>query len=238
MTVDVKDGDETIEKPWQQYLKDHVDENLHSMMTKNVLLATRNFQHRVETFRNEVIFGPNNPMKVRHISYRVEFQGRGAAHIHGVLWLDLKEIKVEGVDNIVLQESYNKLKNGKRLEAYERRALERFTDTFVTCTRCVSVAGAEAVKNAEETNWHGHSSSCKKGGRRTCRWKFPRYPLERTIFVDANRDVEEEQRMDPKMREEILDRVMRVLVQEKSVHCEQDGPREDHCRRESGGRGG
>ena len=215
MTVDVKDGDETIEKPWQQYLKDHVDENLHSMMTKNVLLATRNFQHRVETFRNEVIFGPNNPMKVRHISYRVEFQGRGAAHIHGVLWLDLKEIKVEGVDNIVLQESYNKLKNGKRLEAYERRALERFTDTFVTCTRCVSVAGAEAVKNAEETNWHGHSSSCKKGGRRTCRWKFPRYPLERTIFVDANRDVEEEQRMDPKMREEILDRVMQVLVQEE-----------------------
>ena len=77
VTVDVKDGEETIEKPWQQYLKDHVDENLHSMMTKNVLLSTRNFQHRVETFRNEVIFGPNNPMRVRHISYRVEFQGRG-----------------------------------------------------------------------------------------------------------------------------------------------------------------
>ena len=122
---------------------------------------------------------------------------------------------MEGVDNIVLQESYNKLKNSQALEAYERRALERFTDTFVTCTRCISVAGAEAVKNAEETNWHGHSSSCKKGGRRTCRWKFPRYPLERTIFVDANRNVEDEQRMDPKMREEILDRVMRVLVQEE-----------------------
>ena len=215
MTVEVRDGRKTLEKPWQQYLEDHVDEKLHSMMKRNVLLATRNFQHRVETFRKEVIFGRNNPMKVRHISYRVEFQGRGAAHIHGVLWLDLDEIEVEGVDNSVLKESYNKLKHSQALESYEVTALEKFTDTFVTCTRCVSVAGAEAVKNAEETNWHGHSNSCKKGGARLCRWHFPRYPLERTIFVDANREYKEEGRMEAKVRDEILDRVMRVLVQEE-----------------------
>ena len=215
-TVEVKDGKKTIEKPWKQYLKDHVDEKLHAMMKRNVLLATRNFQHRVETFRKEVMFGQNNPLKVRHCSYRVEFQGRGAAHIHGVLWLDLNEIKVEGVDNTTLKESYNKLKNSHPLESYEVEALEKFTDTFVTCTRCVSVAGADAVKIAEETNWHGHSSSCKKGSSgRLCRWKFPRYPLERTIFVDANRECGEERRMEAKVRDEILDRVMRVLVQEE-----------------------
>ena len=152
VTVEVRDGQETLEKPWEHYLKDHVDEKLHSMMKRNVLLATRNFQHRVETFRKEIIFGQNNPMKVRHISYRVEFQGRGAAHIHGVLWLDLNEVKVEGVHKDVLKESYSKLKQSQPLESHEVRALERFTDTFVTCTRCVSVAGAEAVKIAEETN--------------------------------------------------------------------------------------
>ena len=215
-TVEVKDGNETIEKPWKEYLRDHVDEKLHSMMKRNVLLATRNFQHRVETFRKEVIFGQNNPMRVRHVSYRVEFQGRGAAHIHGVLWLDLNEIKVEGVDNTTLKESYNKLKHSQPLESYEVEALEKFTDTFVTCTRCVSVAGAEAVKIAEETNWHGHSSSCKKGSSgRLCRWHFPRYPLARTIFVDANRETGEERKMEAKVRDEILDRVMRVLVQEE-----------------------
>ena len=215
-TVEVKDGKETIEKPWKEYLRDHVDEKLHAMMKRNVLLATRNFQHRVETFRKEVIFGQNNPMRVRHVSYRVEFQGRGAAHIHGVLWLDLNEIKVEGVDNTTLKESYNKLKHSQPLESYEVEALEKFTDTFVTCTRCVSVAGAEAVKIAEETNWHGHSSSCKKGtSGRLCRWHFPRYPLARTIFVDANRECGEERRMEAKVRDEILDRVMRVLVQEE-----------------------
>lgn len=34
-------------------------------------------------------------MKIRHIAYRVEFQGRGAGHIHGVLWLDMKEIRIK-----------------------------------------------------------------------------------------------------------------------------------------------
>ena len=189
---DRKDGDNILEVPWQQYLDDHVDDKVHEMMKENILLATRNFQHRVETFRKEVIFGRNNPMKVRHISYRVEFQGRGAAHIHGVLWLDLKELKVEGVHNSELQEAYKKLRHSQPLDSEEVWALERFTDTFVTCTRCVTVAGEEAVKIAEETNWHGHSNSCKKGGARLCRWKFPRYPLARTIFIDANREDKEE----------------------------------------------
>ena len=129
------------------------------------------------------------------------------------MWLDLKEIKVEGADNFVLQDAYTKLKKSEPLEMYERDALEKFTDTFVTCTRCVTVAGEEAVRIAEEVNWHSHSNSCKKGGRRTCRWKFPRYPLARTIFVDANRE-DEGPRMDAKEREEILDRVMAVLVEE------------------------
>ena len=66
---------QTLEMPWQEFLKNHVEEARHSIMWRNVLLATRNFNHRVECFRQEVIFGKNNPMSVRHISYRVEFQG-------------------------------------------------------------------------------------------------------------------------------------------------------------------
>ena len=45
--------------------------------------------------------GLNNPMKVKYISYRIEFQARGAAHAHGTLWLDLKEIEKRDLfDNI------------------------------------------------------------------------------------------------------------------------------------------
>ena len=136
-----------------------------------------------------MIYGRNNPLRVRHISYRVEFQGRGAGHIHGVLWLDINQIEIEGVANETLGSAFEKLRYSRALEEEEVEALERFTDTFVTCTRCVSVAGEDAVKKAEEVNWHGHSSSCHKDGpRNQCRWKFPKYPLARTIFVDANRD--------------------------------------------------
>ena len=54
-------------------------------------------------------------MKIRHIAYRVEFQGRGAGHIHGVLWLDMKEIriKVEG-DLFDKIELFNVLGGGER----------------------------------------------------------------------------------------------------------------------------
>ena len=123
---------------------------------------------------------------------------------------------MEGANNFVLQDAYRKLRKSEALEGYERAALEKFTDAFVTCTRCITVAGEEAVRIAEQVNWHSHSSSCKKGGRRTCRWKFPRFPLARTIFVDANRE-DQGGRMDAKEREDILDRVMGVLVDESGI---------------------
>ena len=162
-----------------------------------------------------MIFGRNNPLRVRHISYRVEFQGRGAGHIHGVLWLDINQIEIAGVASETLASSFEKLRYSSALEEEEVKALERFTDTFVTCTRCVTVAGEDAVRKAEEVNWHGHSSSCHKDGpRHQCRWKFPKYPLARTIFVDANRKVlEEEYKMPKENRDQILDRVMKVLIE-------------------------
>ena len=30
----------------------------------------------------------DNPMNPKIYNYRVEFQARGAAHIHGVIWID------------------------------------------------------------------------------------------------------------------------------------------------------
>ena len=74
----VEKGGETMDMPWQEYTEKYIDESQHEIIRRNVLLATRNFQHRMEMFKKEIIFGPNNPMRVRHISYRVEFQGRGA----------------------------------------------------------------------------------------------------------------------------------------------------------------
>ena len=147
--------------------------------------------------------------------FNPSFSGRGAAHVHGVLWIDFQEVKAEGVNNYLLQEAYRKLKVSEPLEGYERNALERFTDSFVTVTRNVNLVGEEAVAIAEEVNWHSHSRSCFKGGRKTCRWKFPKFPLARTIFIDSNRE-DAPPRLDPQDRQNILNAVMRVLVEDQN----------------------
>ena len=59
-----------------KYLEEHVSATKHETIRRNVMLATRNFQHRVEMFRKHILFGSNNPLQIRHVSYRVEFQVR------------------------------------------------------------------------------------------------------------------------------------------------------------------
>ena len=92
-------------------------------------------------------------------------QGRGAGHIHGVLWVDLKEIKFEDYGgqgrmlpdaaqttwNSYLRNAFLNLRNRQPLDESESEALERFTDMFATCSLDPKVAGEEAVKIAEET---------------------------------------------------------------------------------------
>ena len=58
-----------------------------------MLIATRYFNYRVKKFVELVVMGDNNPMMVEYYTYKVEFQERGAGHIHGTLWLKLDMIE-------------------------------------------------------------------------------------------------------------------------------------------------
>ena len=87
-----KEGVE-VKKEISSFLEEDLDESLHEMIQTNVITATRNFDHRLEAFKKEIIMGPNNLMKIKNISYRIEFQGRDAAHAHGTLWLDTRKIE-------------------------------------------------------------------------------------------------------------------------------------------------
>ena len=53
--------------------------------------------------------------------------------------------------NDTLTNAFEKLRFSQALDGDEVAAVEKFTDTFVTCTRCVSVAGEDAVRKAEDT---------------------------------------------------------------------------------------
>ena len=135
------------------FLRDECDESLHESIRSNVFIATRNFVQRVKAFRTEILMGKNNPDCIMYWSDKMEFQGRGAGHIHGVAWCDLKKvsehIKKEREIGIILQErendkissdtphlenAYRKLRENVTLMEEEENALIDFVDRSVTCT--------------------------------------------------------------------------------------------------------
>jgi hypothetical protein len=58
-----KDG-KVEKKDLNVFLEKECDESLHESIRTNVFIATRNFVHRVKSFRAEIMMGKNNPMKI------------------------------------------------------------------------------------------------------------------------------------------------------------------------------
>ena len=69
------------------------NESKHEFIRKNILTATLNFNHRVREFVKTIVMNKYGNMCVKYYNYRVEFQMRGAGHIHGTLWLDWVELR-------------------------------------------------------------------------------------------------------------------------------------------------
>merc|ERR1711994_498362 len=113
-------------------------------------MLTRNFDHRLKAFIRNIVMGLNSPMQVYCYSYRIEFQGRGAPHSHGVLWLDLDAKKRDHEGRIIYKDdengvsqplyqypgvksAMNKIKNDLPLDKEDIENLVSFNDMFVTC---------------------------------------------------------------------------------------------------------
>ena len=62
-------------EPFETYFERN--SSAHEHIRKNILLATRNFQFRVQTFVKTIIHNKMSELKVKYHSYRVEFQLRG-----------------------------------------------------------------------------------------------------------------------------------------------------------------
>ena len=186
----VKSKDGRNKKPIKDFLIEDVDDSLHELIRTNVLTATRNVQHRVNAFRNEVLTGENNPMNIKHISYRVEFQGRGAAHFHGTLWLDLKRIeKLQPFTRIEkdtgknhLSDAFRKLRDDLKLNDNEKEAIVILTDMFITCSLNPAIVTQKVVDIAKKVNCHHCTRKCE----RKCKYGFPRFPLKETLVLDKH----------------------------------------------------
>lgn len=81
--------------PLHDYLQTQEAKSVHQILRNNVVTATRNYKHRLQTLIRKIILHPNNPMSVKYYSTKLEFQGRGAPHNHGVLWLDIDKLEIK-----------------------------------------------------------------------------------------------------------------------------------------------
>ena len=169
-----------MKKDIHQYLEEEVQSSLHEMIRGNVLLATRYFNDRVKKFMDLIVMGDNNPMMVEYFTYKVEFQERGAGHIHGTLWLKLDMIErlIRNSNNeLVLGDeeegdskkpfkgicsAFKKLKNMEDLSQSEKEALKNFIDQFTTVSTNEEVVGKKVSKMVLEVNIHSHTKSCRK----------------------------------------------------------------------------
>ena len=96
--------------PLEEYLENEVDESVHEILRRNVVTATRNYNHSVKSFVKEIMMNPSNPMSVQYYSCKLEFQGRGAAHNHVTLWINMKKMEF-------MMDSYSKTQSESLLES-------------------------------------------------------------------------------------------------------------------------
>ena len=92
-----REGGEKIELGL--YLKNNVDTSLHEMIRRHVFIATQNYQRRVKAFITNIMEDKKNPMHVEYWTTKVEFQGRGAGHNHGTIWVDMPKMEFSFIDN-------------------------------------------------------------------------------------------------------------------------------------------
>ena len=150
-------------------------------MATNVFIATRNFVQRVKAFRTEILMGKNNPDCITYWSDKMEFQGRGAGHIHGVAWCDLKKVSKliekerevgvilkfrdtdkaeEDSNSSHLENAYRNLRESNPLKKEEEDALIDFVDRSVTCTLNPDLAAKMIdLKYDKELGKKDHSDS-------------------------------------------------------------------------------
>ena len=165
----------TMAEGQKQRLDDYLaHQNDHQLIKENVLTLTMSFDKRVHAFLRRIVRAKSSPMKVQHYHYRVEFQLRGAGHIHGVLWTDLKEQEKTFPG---LSSAMTKLRISARLSAEDKAVLQDFVDSFITC----SLDDEDLVETVKSVQQHKHTHTCHKKGP-SCRFGFPKLPSERTII--------------------------------------------------------
>ena len=134
-------------------------EDKSNWIRRNPVTAARHYQYRLNTFFQEFLKSPGNPLGelVDH-AIRIEFQNRGSPHAHCVLWI--KDAPKYGVDD-----STN---------------VCQFIDKYITCAIPADEGKLNDVVLLLQN--HKHSSYCRRN--KGCRFHFPHPPSNETIISE------------------------------------------------------
>ena len=145
---------------------------------------------------------------------------QGAAHIHGVLFLDIEAIQKREVDrgNSVfgkLIDAFATLASDKNPSAEEKEAISAFADKFIT----VTLKDPMTTQIASKVQRHRHTKTCERPGVK-CRFDFPKPPSLYTMLTVPTRisvaDDDERKELHSKMRV-VLTKVRSVLENEEAM---------------------
>ena len=81
-----------------------------------------------------------------------------------------------------LKEAFRLIRKGEDLDYEQGNVITRFVDAVTTVSLCPAEVGEEVARIAKEVNEHRHTITCKKHVPLPCRFRYPRYPSERTIL--------------------------------------------------------
>ena len=161
-----------------------------------------------------------NEMHVEFYNYRVEFQMRGAGHIHGVLWIDFDEFLQDERNKEFsnLKEAFEAMGNERILDEEHEETIIKFADKFITCT----LKDPTTRDIVQEVNIHHHTRSCRKHNCPVCRFLFPRFPTNETLIsVPAKIKFKDEIK-----RTEMLSKAKCTLQKVKDVLTDEDAMKE------------
>jgi hypothetical protein len=117
--------------------------------------------------KHMVMKGGKDSLPVEYFTYRVEFQLRGMAHVHGCLWLDEKFIE--------------KYKSPAADGSFDVEKVGELIDLISTCN-LPGDSNPELDKIVREVQVHNHSKTCKKYDTE-CRFEYPHPPSPHTVIA-------------------------------------------------------
>ena len=161
------------------------------ILRSNPVLAVKHFDYRVQEFFKQVIKSPDQPLgNVIDYFIRLEFQQRGAPHIHCLLWVE----------------------NAPVFDQDDDETVTAFVDRYISCRLPDESEDPELHEMVTNVQMHkkSHSPSCKKG-KKTCRFNFPKCVAKETFISrpDSRSVIEDEE----------IDESTKTISREKAKQC-------------------